>query len=105
MSRRFSAPHPIRPTKAAVACRYCRLVDTLCDGKERPYAPWKRRLLITGSLFFVLALPPLDWALHAEPAHRFVCAIADLGFALSGLGLLVGLRGCNACVARIFGGR
>jgi hypothetical protein len=105
MPRRFSAPRPLHPPQAGVACRYCRLVGTLCSGAPRPYAPRKRQRLIAGSLFFVLALPALGWALHGEPAHNFVGAIIDLGFALSGLGLLVGLRGCNACVARLFGER
>jgi hypothetical protein len=84
-------------------CSYCKVVNTLCLWDPLPPASWKRPVLVLCALPFFIGVPFLFWI---SWGHQETGALWLLGiplFLLSGLGLLVAVSGCNACVSRLFG--
>jgi len=84
-------------------CACCKVVNTICFWGPRPEARWKRPVLVLCALPFVFGIPVLLWHVrgHADKAFLWLPCIPL--FLLAILGLVVGIRGCNACVARLYG--
>lgn len=90
--------------KMASHCAYCRIVNTICYWGPRPEAKWKRWTLLVCSLPFALCIPALFLASDWREAGIGVSALFSLLFIMGAMGIIVAFHGCNACVARFFGG-
>lgn len=85
------------------ACRYCKVVNKLCFWGPRPEADWKRLAIILCALPFLLGIPGLLFLLRR---HQDIVALWLIGlplFLLAAFGVVLSLKACNACVARLFG--
>jgi len=84
-------------------CSYCKVVNTICFWGPRPQASWKRPVLVLCALPFFIGIPALFWVFLGRQEIGVLWLLGIPLFLLSVLGLLVALRGCNACVSRLFG--
>jgi hypothetical protein len=87
----------------AASCIYCSVVNRVCFWGPYPKASWKRPLLLLCATPFLVGIPALFWLFrdHQDPIVLYVLGVPLFIFAT--LGLLVGVRGCDACVARMSG--
>lgn len=92
-----------RGTGSNVPCACCKTVNTLCFWGPMPEKPWKRPALFVFSLLGAVGFGILLWHAWTATAGVLYFILTGLLVALSLLGILVSLRGCNACVARLFG--
>jgi hypothetical protein len=87
----------------ASSCPYCRVVNLLCFWGPRPGAPWKRAALVLLATPAIIALVVVTWFFWQRMTLLYgICLL--LLFLLTVLSVVIGFRGCNACVARLFGG-
>lgn len=89
-------------------CPCCPAVNRLCFWGPRPPAVWKRPVLwACGALlalgFGALSLWQLVAAMKGASTGPGLILLAGALCALGLLGLWVAWRGCEACVARVFG--
>ena len=83
-------------------CPYCGIVNIVCFWGPMPEAPWKRPMLLLCATLFLIGIPMLFWTSHRHYGlTAYILAAPLLIVAL--FSLLVGLRGCDACIARMFG--
>jgi hypothetical protein len=68
-----------------------------------PERAWKRPWLFVFSLLLGGGFGALLWAFWTKEDSLAFTGLAALLLAVSLLGLLVSVKGCNACVARLFG--
>ena len=85
-------------------CAHCWWINKICFWGARPPARWKRPALTVVSLLgaAIACMPIVSYLLGAPDYFGIAFAILVLG-ALSGLGLFIGTRGCDECVARLMG--
>lgn len=84
-------------------CAYCKTVNRLCFWGPRAEAGWKRPVLLLCSLILALGFGALIWLFRDRVDALHFLVLAGI-IALAGIiGIFVSLRGCNACVARLFG--
>ncbi|WP_167092820.1 hypothetical protein [Massilia frigida] len=84
-------------------CSYCRVVRGIAFWGAFPEAKWKRPALLIVSLVIGGGTVILNWVLFEKAAYiSFFLLSLPLG-ALGFMGVLVALKGCDACVARLFG--
>jgi hypothetical protein len=86
-----------------MTCSYCSVVNKICFWGPRPEKAWKRPLLFITSLLLGAGFGSLLWILRGHEQYPLFAILAVLLFAGSLLGMAVAVRGCNACVARLFG--
>ena len=86
-----------------MSCSYCTVVNKLCFWGPRPEKEWKRPSLFLGSLLLCGGFGYLLWLLLGHENYFFFAVLAVPLVAGSVLGIVVAVRGCNACVARLFG--
>lgn len=84
-------------------CAFCRTTNAICFWGPRPEAAWKRPLLALLSLALSSGCGELIWVFHDRRGSLPTLAIAAALMALGVYSLCVSMRGCNACVARLFG--
>jgi hypothetical protein len=84
-------------------CPYCKTVNTVCFWGPMSEKPCKRPVLLVLALLGVVGFGALLWLAWSKAASVLFIALACLLVAVSVLGVLVSLKGCNACVARLFG--
>lgn len=89
-----------------VTCKFCPIVNKLAYWGPRPVEKWKRTacLILSALLFIlpVLLLTQINWvSISANQTPLFLMS----GFLLfiSLLGIIVALKGCDHCVARLMG--
>jgi len=85
-----------------MSCRLCGTVNTICFWQAGPVKPWKRWVLLIGSVAVLL----LGFSLASDllQAPSIVGAFfALLILAMGAFGIVVSLFGCDDCVARCFG--
>jgi Na+/melibiose symporter-like transporter len=95
---------PVTRTDASFGsrCAYCSIVNTVCFWGACPEAHWKRPLLFLCAIMLLAGITALFWFHESENAT--VLYVLGIPLALLAiLGLLVAARGCEACVARMFG--
>jgi hypothetical protein len=68
-----------------------------------PERTWKRPWLFILSLVLGGGFGALIWVFWAKEDSWAFAGLSALLVAASTLGLLVAVKGCNACVARLFG--
>lgn len=85
------------------SCQYCKVVNTVCFWGPRPEATWKRPVLLLCALPFVVGIPVLFWVFWERQGTAVLWLLGVPLFLLGVLGLLVGFKGCSACVARLCG--
>jgi peptidoglycan/LPS O-acetylase OafA/YrhL len=86
-----------------MSCACCKSVNTICFWGPRRPARWKRPVLFVLSLVAVVGLSALIWTFKARPDALFFNGLAAI-FVLAGLlSVVVAVRGCDACVARLLG--
>lgn len=86
-----------------MSCAYCKTVNRLCFWGPRREASWKRPVLLLCSLALALGFGVLSWMLRSRPDAVLFLLLA-VPLTLAGVfGAAVSVRGCNACVARLFG--
>jgi hypothetical protein len=84
-------------------CAYCKTVNRLCFWGPRQEARWKRPILLLCSITLALGFGAICWLFRSRPdALMLLVLSASLALA-GGLGALVSVHGCDACVARLFG--
>lgn len=85
-------------------CAHCWWINKLCFWGSRPPAQWKRPALLAVSLLGVVlaCMSIVSYLLDAGDYFGMLFAVLVLG-TLSWLGLIIGARGCDACVARLMG--
>ncbi len=84
-------------------CTYCGIVNGVCFWGPYPEAHWKRPVLLLCAVLLLAGTATLFWLFHD---NKNVTVLYVLGIPLAmlaTLGLLVAARGCDACVARMFG--
>ncbi len=86
-----------------MSCGYCTLVNKLCFWGSRPEKDWKRPSLFFASLLLGGGFGYLLWLLRSHENYAFFASLAVPLVAGSVLGIVVAVRGCNACVARLLG--
>ena len=86
------------------ACPTCRTVQRIRIWGPYKVAAWKRPALLFLSGLIVLGLLALSILVVAPSGAvwQWFLVIPILGLAV--LGLVVGARGCDDCVSRVFGG-
>ena len=86
------------------SCPCCHIVNRLCFWGPLPEKRWKRPLLFLTVLPFIVGIPVLFWLFqgHSNIWELYVSGGALL--LIAALGLLVAVKGCDACVARLVGG-
>jgi hypothetical protein len=84
-------------------CPYCRVVNKVCFWDAGPQANWQRHVLLMCVCPFVFGVPILLWVFREQPNAFVLWLLGGILFSLALLGFVVGCRGCNACVARLFG--
>jgi hypothetical protein len=100
--RGWSIPNIDKVSLDPSCCVYGGIVNRLCFWGPMPEATWKRPLLITSALFFLVGIPALFWATrHHHDAADYV--LGGFLFSVALFGLMVGINGCDACVARMAG--
>ena len=88
-----------------LSCAYCNTIKHVCFWGARSPAKWKRPVLFVAAGVFAIGIPVvvvLTWKGASAWAYTFL-SLGAVGFAASILGVLVAVRGCQACVARILG--
>ncbi len=85
------------------SCLYCSVVQYVSLGDPPPVKGWKRPLLLfAGVALTVCTVLGLRFAWERADATFFaVVSCILMGLAL--LGVVISLRGCDACVARFLG--
>ncbi len=84
-------------------CAYCKTVNIMCFWGPMPEKRWKRPILLLLSLLGAAGFGSLLWLAWSKATSLLFVVPAALLVAMSVLGILVALNGCNACVARLFG--
>lgn len=84
-------------------CAYCKTVNALCFWGPRREAAWKRPVLLAICIPVVFGLGWLVWHFGKRADALFFIAFAVFFIFVGALGILVGVRGCGACVARLLG--
>ena len=84
-------------------CACCSIVNRVCFWGPLPQRGWKRPLLLLSVVPFLLGIPALFWFFHAHENVGVLYFLGALLLVMGVLGLLVGLRSCDACVARFAG--
>jgi hypothetical protein len=84
-------------------CVYCNIVNRLCFWGSRPEAAWKRPILFLLSVVTVVGSSWVLWAFRSRPDAFILLVLAGAFVMVGALSVLVSIRGCNACVARLFG--
>ncbi|WP_349741881.1 hypothetical protein [Roseateles cavernae] len=84
-------------------CACCKTVNALCFWGPRPEKGWKRPWLLTLALVLMGVSGLLLWALRGHQHELGLAVLALFLVSLSGLGIVVAIKGCDACVARVFG--
>ena len=84
-------------------CSYCNTVNAICFWGPMPQKAWKRPALRTLSLVLGSGLCAALWVLWSYEKSWLLIALGILMLLISILGALVSFRGCEACVARLFG--
>lgn len=87
-----------RPTEMRCAC--CKTVNALCFWGPRPEKGWKRPWLLTLALVLMGVSGLLLWALRGHQHELGLAALVLFLVSLSGLGIVVAVKGCDA---RVFG--
>lgn len=84
-------------------CSYCKTVRKIAFWGELPTAGWKRPGLLFCSIALAAGFGSLMWLLKDRPNYSLFFLLA-LPLTLGGvLGILVSVRGCDRCVAKLFG--
>jgi hypothetical protein len=84
-------------------CPYCKVVNAICYWGPRPYAKWKRWVLLACAVPFAVSVPAALWLFGWTEVDMGTSALLAPLFLLGILGVLVATHGCDACVARMFG--
>jgi hypothetical protein len=84
-------------------CNYCRIVQFVAFWGPQREATWKRPVLFICSLALVGVFAFATWVQLGQGESKVFVVLSVLLAALGFLGVLVALKGCNACVARLFG--
>jgi hypothetical protein len=93
-------------------CSFCSVINAILEkgpkywGPQPPPKAWKRWTLLFCSVLFSVGIPILIFSLFSKQSKQFNIALVVMFgfFFLLGLfGLVVSLKGCDACVARIHG--
>jgi hypothetical protein len=88
-------------------CQFCSLVTTVAFWGPRPQRSWNRPVMLVLSLVSTAGFGSLLWIFRARwmPWGRQDLSLGLLLLVVlfSALCLLVSIRGCDACVARLFG--
>jgi hypothetical protein len=89
--------------RIATPCRYCKSVNSVCLWGPLPEKPWKRTaLLIICAVSTLCFLAAIAYFLPDLPHPALFAAFLML-IAISVFGIMVAVKGCDACVARLFG--
>lgn len=86
-----------------MACQYCSTINRLCFWGPRPEAGWKRPVLLLCSVAIVAGCSWVLWQFGSRPDAFLLLILSACIAGVGGLGILVCIHGCNACVARLFG--
>lgn len=91
-------------SSACPTCPTCRTVQRVCFWGPFKAAAWKRPALLFLAALVILGLLSLAVLVVAPSGAtwQWFLVVPILGLAV--LGLVVGVRGCEECVARVFGG-
>ena len=83
-------------------CYFCKVINTLCFWGPRPEMRWKRPWLFA---ICAVSLTVLMVAVSMSREESFLVSYLFGPFliAISLLGIVVSIGGCDACVARLFG--
>lgn len=84
-------------------CGCCKTVNAICFWGPMPEKRWKRPTLLVLALLGAggySAILALAWQ---RPSGVMFVVLAAVLVVLSLVGVAVALRGCDACVARLFG--
>jgi hypothetical protein len=84
-------------------CSYCRVVQLIAFWGAQREAGWKRPVLLICSLLAFGIFAFATWVQSGKGESVAAISLSVLLAALGFLGVLVALKGCNACVARLFG--
>ncbi len=84
-------------------CAYCKTVNTICYWGPMPEKPWKRPVLLVLSILGTVGFGAILWLAWSKPPNLVVILLVVALVVLFTLGTLVSLKGCTACVARLFG--
>ena len=84
-------------------CPYCKTVNTICFWGPMPERTWKRPWLFVFSLVLSGGFGTLIWLFWAKEDSLAFAGLSALLVVAGILGLMVSIKGCNACVARLFG--
>ena len=82
-------------------CRYCGVVNRVCYGGPQRQAAWKRPLLVIISTLITVGVASFFFLAYDRPGVLFLYLFGTPLLAMSVMGLLVGIKGCEACVARL----
>ncbi len=86
------------------ACPTCRMVRKIGVWGPFKVAAWKRRALLLLSSWLILGLSALAVFFVAPSGASWQWFVVVPMLGLGVLGFVVGLRGCEDCVSRVFGG-
>jgi hypothetical protein len=86
----------------SMRCYFCKLINTLCFWGPRPELRWKRPWLFAIS---AVSLTVLTVAVSMSRSESFLVfyVLGPFVIAMSILGIVTSIGGCDACVARLFG--
>lgn len=84
-------------------CSYCRVVQFIAFWGPLHEAKWKRPALLVCSVAMGGGFAYATWMLYGQQEYKYFPLLSVPLAALGLLGMLVALKGCDACVARLFG--
>lgn len=84
-------------------CNYCSVVNLIAFWGPLREAKWKRPALLICSLVMGGGSTFVTWMLFGQEEYKFFPLLSLPIVALGFLGMLVAFKGCDACVARMFG--
>jgi hypothetical protein len=85
------------------SCLYCGLVNYMTVGDPPPITKWKRPvLLVAGIALTICTVMALRFAWERTDGMFFASVSALLNI-IALLGVVIAVRGCDACVARYLG--
>lgn len=84
-------------------CPFCPATKAICFwGELRPYAPWRRWVLLACSVLLAVLFGGIMWYFTTK-LNWLLWLISVPMFPVSLLGIAVSISGCERCVVRLFG--
>ena len=84
-------------------CPLCPATGFICFwGELKPYAPWRRWVLLACSVLLAALFGGILW--FSSPELHWVLWVISVSMVLiSGLGVATSVVGCERCVVRLYG--